>query len=85
MRRRTNIILVLILALAAFVSSLAAEGAEQDPGWLELVQERIADSEYAISWHDVWQASNRAQNLGTYFEPDGIRVVRRTDIEPSWV
>jgi hypothetical protein len=57
------------------------------------VQERIQTSEYQVTWQDrtvlpgldrAWHAPNRSHDLRTYFTDDGIRVVRRTEREPSW-
>jgi hypothetical protein len=57
------------------------------------VHQQIQASEYQISWQDqtvlpgldrVWHAPNRSHNLRTYFTDDGIRVVRRTESDPSW-
>jgi hypothetical protein len=51
----------------------------EDPIWLARVQRELAAREYEASRNDVGlQAPNRAHNLRTYFEPQGIRVVDRT-------
>ncbi len=61
--------------------------------WWARVQEDIRKSEYHVTWQEqtylsdlaaAYQAPNRAQNLRTYFTPAGIRVIRRTETEPSW-
>jgi hypothetical protein len=50
--------------------------------------------EYQVTWQEhsaipgapaPYQAPNRAQDLRTYFYPSGPQVVRRTEVEPSWV
>ena len=62
--------------------------------WWATVQENIRQQEYHITWQErsvipgagpAYQAPNRAHNLRTYFYPDGIRIVRRTEQTPSWV
>ena len=61
--------------------------------WWSAVQRDIAASEYHVTWqektclpdgHAGYQAPNRAHNLRTYFTPEGPRVVRRTEAEPTW-
>jgi hypothetical protein len=61
--------------------------------WLTKVEADIRQSEYQITWQDqtylsdlsqAYQAPNRAHNLRTYFTSTGIRVIPRTEIEPSW-
>ena len=80
---------------------VAAEEAEAEKvesglpaGWLEHVQENIRKSEYQISWVEKplipdapasYQAPNRAQNLRFYFQSDSLKIVRRTEQNPSWV
>jgi len=52
---------------------------EVDPGWLAVVKEQILEREYHTTPNPGGlQAPNRAHNLRTYFERDGIRVVDRT-------
>jgi len=64
------------------------EGVSQD--WLSQIQQRITKSEYHIretgqaSGAAKYQAANRAQNLRTYFEPDGIRIVPREQTDQPW-
>ena len=61
--------------------------------WWAAVQEDTRQSEYHVTWQDhtylpdvdaAYQAPNRAHNLRTYFTADGIRVIPRTESEPSW-
>jgi hypothetical protein len=56
--------------------------------WLAGVQADIQRSEYQITWQPLtpladlpaaYQAPNRAQGFRTYFAPEGLRVVPRTD------
>ena len=63
-------------------------------GWWADVQHDIAATEYHVTWQEetglpevdaAWHAPNRAQDLRTYFTPEGPRVVRRTETEPSWL
>jgi hypothetical protein len=67
------------------------EGVSAD--WWTAAQEYIRRSEYDVTWSErtvladvpaAYQAPNRAQGLRTYFTPDGIRVVPRTEESPSW-
>jgi hypothetical protein len=67
---------LLIVAPAAF----AAESTD----WWSEIQRSIAASEYEISRPGNWQAPNRAHGFRTYFDEAGIRVVSRTEPEPSW-
>ena len=62
-------------------------------GWWASVQEDIGRSEYRVSWQDntylsdlaaAYQAPNRAQNLRTYFTPEGIRATPRTGDSAAW-
>ena len=76
---------------AALQSSGASQDAAALPAglpgdWWATVQEDSARSEYEISWQEQtalaeleasYQAPNRAQNLRTYFTPEGIRVIPR--------
>lgn len=61
--------------------------------WLSQAQAYIMRSEYHLTWDDApliaglpaaYQAPNRAQNLRTYFLPDRVQVIRRTEVEPRW-
>ena len=61
--------------------------------WLATVQDQIRRSEYEVRWQEkthlpdlpaAFQASNRAQNLRTYFTPTGIRVIPRTGDPGAW-
>ncbi|MGD8623433.1 MAG: FG-GAP-like repeat-containing protein [Anaerolineae bacterium] len=71
----------------AFTERIAAE-------WWGVVQDEIRRSEYQVTWQDqtclpdlaaAYQAPNRAQDLRTYFEAGGIRVIQRTSAKPAWV
>ena len=93
MIRHTRALSALFLLLLSSGLPIAAAGAAEDPAWLATVLQQIATSEYEISWQDrtvlsdlqrSWQAPNRAQNLRTYFTEEGVRVVSRTESEPSW-
>jgi hypothetical protein len=66
-------------------------GAGQD--WWGKVQQDLKQREYHITWQEktcieglaaAYQAPNRRQDLRTYFTPEGIHVVRRTETTPSW-
>jgi hypothetical protein len=51
----------------------------RDSGWLTRAQRGLAEREYRASLsRQGLQAPNRAQNLRTYFDPTGVRVVDRT-------
>jgi hypothetical protein len=51
----------------------------RDSGWLARAQRGLAEREYQASLsRQGLQAPNRAQNLRTYFDPTGVRVVDRT-------
>ena len=92
---------ILLACLAGFLPGLSlAAAAEQNPPpdvpahWWGAVQKDIALSEYHVTWQEktilqdvsaAYQAPNRAQDLRTYFTPEGPRVVRRTETEPAWV
>jgi len=61
--------------------------------WWATAQEEIRESEYHVTWQEkthlldvpaAYQAPNRAHNLRTYFTPDGIRVIPRTEATPTW-
>ena len=61
--------------------------------WWGQVQKNIRAREYNLRWQErtlqpdlkaAWQAPNRAQNLRTYFTPEGVRVIPRTEATPSW-
>jgi FG-GAP repeat protein/VCBS repeat protein len=62
-------------------------------GWAEQVQKDLREREYDVTWQAKpvvegvgasWHAPNRAQGFRTYFTPEGIRVVPRTEAAPSW-
>lgn len=66
-------------------------GASQD--WWSRVSADIKASEYHLSWAEQpvlkdlspsFQAPNRANGFRTYFTETGIRLVPRTESEPSW-
>ncbi len=66
---------------------LPAEVAGVNADWWSTVQEDIRRSEYQITWQEqtylddvpaAYQAPNRAQNLRTYFTPQGPIVIPRT-------
>ncbi len=61
--------------------------------WWATAQEDIRRSEYNVTWQDhtylanvlaAYQAPNRAQGIRTYFTPQGIYVLSRTEPMPSW-
>jgi len=61
--------------------------------WWSVVQKQIIEQEYHITYlprttlpdvHEAYHATNRSQNLRTYFTSTGIRLARRTDKHPSW-
>jgi hypothetical protein len=67
------------------------EGASAE--WLGTVQKSIRLAEYNVTWQNqtylsdlpaAYQAPNRAHNLRTYFTSLGIRVISRTDANPTW-
>ncbi len=69
----------------------AAKDVPED--WWSTVQQEVAASEYEITWQNqtaltgldaAWQAPNRAHGFRSYFTPEGIRVVPRTEPSPSW-
>jgi len=76
----------------------AADGGSQHvggppSGWLRQVQNNLAAREYEVTWQAApavegadaaWHAPNRAHDFRTYFTPEGIRVLPRTEDEPSW-
>ena len=60
--------------------------------WAEAL-DNIKKQEYEVTWQDMpvpadlppaYQAPNRAHNLRTYFIGDGIRMIPRSEQEPSW-
>ncbi len=62
--------------------------------WWTSVQKNIQEQEYHVTYQgrtnlpgveSAYQAPNRAQNLRTYFTSDGISIVRRTEINPTWI
>ena len=64
-----------------------------EPDWYAAVQENIRQSEYHVTWQEqtglpdlpaAYQAPNRAHNLRTYFDAEGIRIVPRTELMPTW-
>jgi len=73
-------------------------GGEEAPAgvaaeWWTQVQQRITRQEYHITWQErtalpeeggAWQAPNRAHNLRIYFTSQGVRMVPRTETNPSW-
>jgi hypothetical protein len=72
---------------------LAAGPPATPPGWLATVQRELAASEYEITWQigtfqpdlaSAYQAPNRAQDLRTYFAPEGLRVIPRKGQAPFW-
>jgi len=61
--------------------------------WWATVQQKIRDQEYHVTYQErshlsenkgAYHAPNRAQNLRTYFTPEGIRIIRRTETRPTW-
>jgi hypothetical protein len=67
------------------------EGVSEE--WWAQAQQYIELSEYELSWVEqsglqgmeaAYQAPNRAHDMRTYFSPDGIRIVSRTEITPTW-
>jgi RHS repeat-associated protein len=61
--------------------------------WASLAGEQLEEAEYEITWQSqtvlkearaAWQAPNRAQRFRTFFLESGVRIVPRTEAEPSW-
>jgi uncharacterized repeat protein (TIGR01451 family) len=91
--RTLPISVLLTLMVASGLAAASDEHPEVPSDWWGRVQADIRDSEYEISWQEstvledleaAWQAPNRAQGFRTYFTDAGIRVVPRTEAEPSW-
>ncbi|MCX7015966.1 MAG: FG-GAP-like repeat-containing protein [Candidatus Sumerlaeota bacterium] len=88
-----------LISLLALVSASTGrpsggDGALPNAGWWGAAQQNIRQMEYEATWQErsvipggqaAWHMANRAQNLRAYLEPDGVRVVRREEAEPSWV
>ncbi len=71
---------------AAAEPAAASPGADVPADWWTAVQEDIRLAEYHATWQEgtaladlaaAYQAPNRAQNLRTYFTPQGIRIIPR--------
>jgi hypothetical protein len=67
------------------------EGVSAD--WWTQAQAYIQQSEYEITWQEptyladlpgAYQAPNRVQGIRTYFIAQGIRLISRTEITPTW-
>jgi hypothetical protein len=61
--------------------------------WWTKAQKNIKESEYHVRYQDkthlpelkgAFHASNRSQNLRAYFTANGIKIVRRTERNPTW-
>ena len=74
------------------VNPPADTAADVDADWWSTVQEGILRSEYHVTWQEgtyldevpaAYQAPNRAQDLRTYFTPQGPLAIPRTGIEPG--
>jgi len=81
-----------LVAVLLTIGPLAAADNDSDD-WLSRVQQRIADSEYQVTWQEAtrlqnvsaaWHAPNRAHDFRAYFIEEGIRVVPRQQAESSW-
>jgi hypothetical protein len=75
---------------AVTLSEGAVSGPDAD--WWSAAQDEIGRSEYQVTWQEqtyladvpaAYQAPNRAENLRTYFLPDGPIVIPRQGIEPG--
>jgi hypothetical protein len=88
------IVLTIGLCLAAYSP---AHGQEGDGPTRSLWQGKVAAdleaAEYRVTWQTAtvipgldaaYHAPNRAQGLRAYFVPEGIRVVPRSEEEPTW-
>jgi hypothetical protein len=71
----------------------AAASAASPADWWSTVQRRIAEEEYRVTRQgrtyladieSAWHAPNRAHGFRTYFTDGGIRVIPRTEEDPSW-
>ncbi len=62
--------------------NFATDPAGADQGWWQTVSQDLQRAEYEASHNEHGlQAPNRAQNLRTYFNPQGIEVLPRTAVE----
>jgi hypothetical protein len=81
--------LAALLALLTLSACTGDEPAEPsplapDPGWMSVVQQRIADGEYAFRSHDgALVATNRGQGLRASFDPEGAHITARRG-EAGW-
>ncbi|MFC1573065.1 FG-GAP-like repeat-containing protein [Candidatus Eisenbacteria bacterium] len=82
----------MVMPTVAVLANLQSPSAQPTPdswadaGWWATASRQIAVSEYEASVTEGGlQAPNRAQNLRTYFRPGVIEIVRRTEMNPSWV
>ena len=73
--------------------STAVAPAGIDAGWWAQVQRDLSRAEYSVTWQErtclpglasAYQAPNRAQDLRTYFTPDGVRMTSRTRPGAGW-
>lgn len=62
--------------------------------WWGKVQANLRKSEYEASWQEKclipggaagYHITNRSQDLRLYFYPDNIKIIRRTEQNPSWI
>ena len=85
------------ISVGKYESSSTATTQQQDPlpegisqDWLSQVQQTIVKSEYHVretgqtDGDAQYQAANRAQNLRTYFDPNGIRIAPREQTDQPW-
>ena len=84
---------LLLACLPAAASARPVEHGTTPPDWLAGVEQQIRASEYSVTWQSLtalpdleaaYHAPNRAQGLRTYFAAQGIRVIPRSEVTPSW-
>ncbi|MBN1900886.1 FG-GAP repeat protein [Candidatus Sumerlaeota bacterium] len=62
--------------------------------WYDQAVSNIQEMEYNVSWQETcaipggkagYHIVNRNQNLRLYFYPEGVKIISRTDTQPSWI
>ena len=72
---------------------IVCQVSEENGDWQSKALAEIQRMEYNVSWQDDcripdgkpgYHMANRKQDLRLYFYPEGVRIIRRTELNPTW-
>lgn len=73
---------------------ILSKSSPSQPSGVWEIEGNICQMEYAVTWQETsvipegkpgYHMANRTQDLRVYFHPEGLEMVRRTEVTPTWI